>query len=320
MTCSKDIKKMPQGLHKYKASEILSGLSRFESEIQRLPGISDPRSRHTFAMQIISSLRRVEYIRSISNRSINANRCIPTSALFDPLRAAALLSRRRDFDEAVWMTFIATHFGKHLHDGWKLAANVTGSFGDGPIWTAALYNTDRLHFEKMLKNNQINLNNPAVSGRYSNHRQYQSKNSNSIARVFQTFFDWQFAEGGFLNKINHTHRLFGQNPTQTFDALFHSMKGVYGFGRLGKFDFLAMVGKLQIAPIEPCSVYLHGATGPLAGAKLLFYGSRNHFVKTANLQESVDELDRYIQIGKQPLEDSLCNWQKSPLTYIYFKG
>ena len=42
------------------------------------------------------------------------------------------------------------------------------------------------------------------------------------------------------------------------------MDTVQRFGRLGKFDFLTMLGKLGIAPIEPGITFLKGATGPLA--------------------------------------------------------
>ena len=98
------------------------------------------------------------------------------------------------------------------------------------------------------------------------------------------------------------------------------MKDVYGFGRLGNFDFLTMIGKLHLAPIEPGSVYLQGATGPLAGAKLLFHGNRAFPTGAKRLGDRVDGLDSYLNVGKQVLEDSLCNWQKSPHRYVYFKG
>ena len=126
----------------------------------------------------------------------------------------------------------------------------------------------------MLNSNQAKLDNVQISGRYSNHRQYQSKAASSIARIFQSFFSWQVSDGSFLNKIRRLHELHGQEPTEGFHELYKSLGQVYGFGRLGKFDFLTMLGKLQLAPIVPGSVYLVGATGPASGAKLLFFGNK----------------------------------------------
>ena len=100
------------------------------------------------------------------------------------------------------------------------------------------------------------------------------------------------------------------------------MKEVIGFGggRLGRFDFLTMLGKLQLAPVAPGSVYLDKATGPLAGARLLFFGNRDHGITGNALEFRVNALDDILGVGKQVIEDSLCNWQKSPDVYEYFRG
>ena len=50
--------------------------------------------------------------------------------------------------------------------------------------------------------------------------------------------------------IQEAHKLVGQNPYETFDDLYRSMVAVDRFGRLGKFDYLTMLGKLGFAPIE----------------------------------------------------------------------
>lgn len=268
----------------------------------------------------MSSLRRIEYVRVIRRRHISEDRCNPHNGAFDPLKAAALLGRRGERDEAVWMAFIATQFGRHQDDGWRLAANIMGSFGEGPVWTAANYGRARENFDAMLRKNEQALSDKLRSGRYSNHRQYQSKKPHSISLTFSSFYEWQFSHGGFWELLRLIHEQRGQEPTNAFDGLYKSMDAVSGFGRLGRFDFLTMLGKLDLAPIEPGSVYLVGATGPLAGAKLLFYGDRAHPVSAAVLEPRVDRLDEQLQVGKQAIEDSLCNWQKRPDRYEYFRG
>lgn len=311
---------MPNPAHRDRRQELLDSLSRYEAAHGALPGIVDPAWRETLVAQLMSSLRRIEFIRSLLTKEINERRLDPTSPLFDPLQGSLLLSRKGEVDEAVWLAFIGTHFGKHLKDGWKLPALVFGSFGQGPVWTAARYGADPQQFDNMLDANRARLSDSKQSGRFSNHRQYQSKKPEVIARVFRSFHAWQFENGGFDAKVRSIHQRIGQQPAQTFDTLYRSMQAVYGFGRLGNFDFLTMLGKLHLAPIEPGSVYLQGATGPLSGAKLLFHGNRAFRTGTKALGDRVDGLDPYLNVGKQVLEDSLCNWQKSPETYVYFKG
>jgi hypothetical protein len=77
-----------------------------------------------------------------------------------------------------------------------------------------------------------------------------------------------------------------------------------------------MLGKLKLAPMEPGSTYMTGATGPRSGAKLLF----GKYPSTAELDAWLVELGDYIGIGMQEMEDALCNWQKSPDAFRGFRG
>jgi alpha-glutamyl/putrescinyl thymine pyrophosphorylase-like protein len=311
---------MLAGMHKGLADEIAASFAKYEKENGGLPGLKKSAWRETLIKQIISSLRRIAYVHAIRDREVSASRLDPHQAAFDPLKGASFLMRRGELDEAVWLTFVATHFGKHKDDGWKLAANVFGSFGARPIWTAKAYGRAPDGFLEMLTSHRDALSDMRRSGRYSNHRQYQSKAPEFIARTFRSFYDWQFSEGGFPQLIRGVHKARGQNPTEAFDVLYKSLGVASGFGRLGKFDFLTMLSKLHIAPIEAGSTYLVGATGPLAGARLLFFKDRDHAVSARALQARVDALDDYLKVGKQVIEDSLCNWQKRPDRYEYFRG
>ena len=72
------------------------------------------------------------------------------------------------------------------------------------------------------------------------------------------------------NSFAMRKRRWGKIQDQVFDYLYRSMDAVASFGRMAKFDYLTMVAKLGLAPIEPGSTYMPGATGPLSGARLLF--------------------------------------------------
>jgi hypothetical protein len=61
---------------------------------------------------------------------------------------------------------------------------------------------------------------------------------------------------------------------------------------------------------------MHGSTGPVQGARLLFGNHEN----PVNLDRWLVELDAELQVGMQVLEDALCNWQKSPERFKPFRG
>jgi len=105
-----------------------------------------------------------------------------------------------------------------------------------------------------------------------------------------------------------------------FDHLYRSMEAVASFGRTARFDYLTMIGKLKLAPIEPGSTYMQGATGPLTGARLLFTGSETGSLSRASADTYVIELEGRLRVGMQVMEDSLCNWQKSPDAFKPFRG
>ena len=95
------------------------------------------------------------------------------------------------------------------------------------------------------------------------------------------------------------------------------MEMVWRFGRTSKFDYLSMAGKLGLANIKPGHPYLQYATGPLDGARLLF-GNSTANTQTTNLRLRELGLHLNLYYGMQIMEDAVCNWQKSPDTFISF--
>src|ERR1041385_4042587 len=99
------------------AAQLEAKLVRFSETRRALPGITQPPAAAVLGMQMVASLRRLEYTNLIRARSIAPERADPSSQFFDPERAAALHASKRNIDEAFWIAFLATHFGKHLIDG-----------------------------------------------------------------------------------------------------------------------------------------------------------------------------------------------------------
>jgi hypothetical protein len=306
-----------------RAKTINKALVAFDSVVKPLPGVKNEAARKVLVEQIIESLRRIEYAHLIrDSRKIDPNRANSSSAIFDPIRAAVLRMRNGEFDEAFWLIFLSVHFGKHSKDGWRLARDIYGALGGTP-WTWARVSANPQAFRAWLAKNEAKLRNDGVSRRFSNHRKYESLSASSpagTAAAIESYVNWVSPPRTHQQLIQSAHRTVGQNPMEVFDYLYQSMNAVRRFGRLGKFDYLTMLGKLGLAPIEPGSAYFSGATGPLRGARLLFGGNPSTKLNCNQLDDLLNELNGYLNVGMQVLEDSLCNWQKSPKKFKSFRG
>jgi hypothetical protein len=267
-------------------------------------------------MQMVASLRRLDYTDIIRSRDISPNRADPGSQMFDPERAAVWHARAGRLDEAVWLIFLATHFGKHLAHGWQRVRDVYSGLGNG-VWTWERVSADTVDFRRWLRANQHR-----IGGGFGNHRKYESLNPDSptgTATVVKSYVDWIGPERSHSRRFAELVRAGGNDPRSIFHHLYESMR-VARFGRLAKLEFLALLGRLEIAPISPGSAYLIGASGPLRGARLLFGGSPIARLMARTLDDWIRELDDVLDVGMQVMEDSLCNWQKSPTQFVHFSG
>jgi hypothetical protein len=103
-----------------RANALDAILLKFDSDVESLLGIRSAIARGVLVEQMIESLRRVEFVHFVRDGKIDPRRADPSSDLFDPIRAAAFRIRKGEFDEACWLVFLATHFGKHVKYGWGL--------------------------------------------------------------------------------------------------------------------------------------------------------------------------------------------------------
>jgi hypothetical protein len=307
-----------------RAASLKTTIEGFHHGILPLPGIVANGHLDCLVEQMIDSLRRIEFVHYLrDHRGHDAQRMDPHSPIFDPLRASVIRYRRGETDEAFWLVFLATHFGKHAEDGWQLVRGVYGRLGGPGIWDWQQTSANQAAFGAWLTANDQRLRAGQVKRRFSNHRKYESLSGTSAAgtaAVVASYIVWVGPPRTHRDLITAAHKAVGQHPQETFDYLYKSMASVQRFGRLAKFDFLTMLGKLGFAPIDPGSAYLAESTGPLRGARLLFTGSPDAAVPGRQLDDKLAMLDGRLNVGMQVLEDALCNWQKSPGRFISFRG
>ena len=295
------------------AEQLEKKLKTFSETVRPLPGIEKADARKSLTLQMVASLRRESYTDILKSRDIDARRCDPEDRSFDPERAAIKHMREGKTEEALWLVFLMTHFGKHRSRGWLTLSQVYSGLGSG-VWTWARVSDDPESFLKWLRKNARN-----ITRAFGNHRKYESLNPDSSKgtnAVIESYFEWIGKSKSQCKKFSSLVLKGGNDPHSIFDCFYNDIK-IKRFGRLGKFDYLALVGRLGLAPIKPGVAYLSGASGPLDGAQLLF---ANSSASAETLEGWLCELDEVLGIGMQAMEDSLCNWQKSPNVFVHFRG
>lgn len=245
-------------------------------------------------------------------------RADPSSALFDPLKAAIFFQREGRIDEAYWMVFLFVHFGKHAQGGWRYAREVYSGLSDTITWDWATTSKDPAGFRKWLDAHEAQLRRAGVPGGFGNHRKYQSLDAysdNGTGAAVDNYINWVAPPRVHQELMLEALSQVDGDPRDAFDWLYRSMDSVASFGRTARFDYLTMVGKLGLVHIEAGSPYLQGSSGPLDGARILFGRQET----PSRLEGWLVELDEYMGVGFQVIEDSLCNWQKSPLRFVPFR-
>ena len=302
------------------ANKLCAGLQVYSERARALPGIDDPMVRQGLIEQLLASVHRVEYARRLPQMELSACRVEPNDVRFDPLKAAVIHLRRGNTEEAFWLIFLFVHFGKHANGGWRYLREVYGRLGSGRRWDWVSTSSDPSAFRIWLDTHEAELRRKGVPGGFGNHRKYESlsgHSANGTGAVVGSYVNWILGAGSHVALVQSVIVEAGGDRRGAFDRLYRSMAAsVLRFGRLARFDYLTMLSKLRLAEIEPGSIYMHGSTGPLRGARQLFGGK----YQAADLDQWLVELDRELNVGMQVLEDAICNWQKSPGEFVPFRG
>lgn len=254
------------------------------------------------AQQIFDSLLRVRYL-ECSSAYVASVRPPAT-----PLEEAVFSKDSGDIESALWQVFLAVHFGKSQKTGWNGYYEIFKPSSQSCALTWAQLGTPS--GMELLKERSLKLEQDPAKVQFGNHRKYQSHSESY--RTFDEFLTWL----GNWSKSGKLYSSSGQSTQVSFSDLYFSLKeSVFGFGRLGAYDFVTQVSHLKIIDgLKVDSLFLAGSTGPREGAKR-FFGPG---LSSKALEQRCLELAIVLSINPHVLEDALCNWQKSPKAYRRF--
>lgn len=287
-------------------------LRDLESQTGALRGIRTPSRRNTLLMRIVESQRRDRYVALLEARS-RPTTFLTSRTRFDPPRAVIAARNLGDYDEACWLAFLMTHFAAHRKHGWTALREVYFGGSDDP-WTWPTICASVSDFRDWLDTaaDAIRL----AGGRFGNHRKYESLGgwtANGTGNVVSSYVSWVGPEHSHVTRFTS---FAGPSEEERFDQAFRSVRQVHRFGRLGAFDYLMNLSRFRLLEVRPGHAYLAGASGPRRGAALLF-GDQ---LSTAEIHNRTILFGDTLGIGFDIVEDAVCNWQKSPSTFMPFRG
>lgn len=286
------------------ANNITTKINDFSQNIRRIPATSFPLEIDVLSRQLVASVNRVNYFQLIQSRPIDVKRTDPNNSLFDPLRSIIYL-KNINLDEAFWLAFLTIHFGENYHSKWKLTKNFYNNLGQSPqlTWTNVSSNPT------LVDNWVSRYRSSGIKLKFGNHRKYES--FSQLRDVIDSYIRLVNNNGGHQQLFQPKQN---EQPKEQFKRLSRELK-FYRFARLGMFDYLSLIYKTQLAPIQADSCHIAGSTGPKKGAKRLFGQQTIKVLDQLSIQ-----LADHLGIGYQEFEDAICNWQKSPDIYIPYKG
>jgi hypothetical protein len=306
-------------------NEIEESLRSFD-EFQ-LIGIADKTRLRVLARQILDSVRRVGFTNQLRYMKLSPLRKEPYSQLFDPIKAAINYHQGGNYDEACWLVFLFTIFGKSKKSGWRICRDIYGALGQEEPWTWKRITTDYEGFCSWYQNASLAMANDSVARKFGGHRQYESLRYDAkkrpLQKIVRSYIDWVGSHQSHVTRFEIAREEAENDPYRLFDNLYISLNGVLSFGRLSKFDFISMLSKIGLIDAYPPIAYLKNATGPLRGVNLLFFDRYLSHHSATLLEDKLSELAEHMKLGdyeKQILEDALCNWQKDPNNYQFFSG
>lgn len=289
-------------------------------------GLINHERRLVLAKQLADSVRRIQYVKTLGTRGVSELRANPYSELFDPLKAAIHFKNREEIDEAFWLVFLATHFGKSTTSGWRLCSDIYGAMGNQEIWTWRRVCSDLNGFREWYGQASRQMASDGIVRRFSNHRKFESlkpDTAKSVPNVVESYVHWVGGHNSHVARLEEALYAIGHDSELLFGYLYESIqRNVLSFGRLASFDHVTMLSKIGLVEAYPQIAYLADSSGPRQGASLLIYGHKGD-MRSAAMEAKLKDLAKTLNLGDfamQILEDALCNWQKNPEVYKYFRG
>jgi Alpha-glutamyl/putrescinyl thymine pyrophosphorylase clade 3 len=271
-----------------------------------VPGLRERTAAQRFADELAASMlhyRRIQQGVFVGHTDVLQDG-------FNPIIEILRLQKTGESDEACWLSFLAVHFGwdwTPSDSTGKLVRLFYSKLGAGK-WDWATVASSPESVRPWLECN-LGVFTRLSFGNHRKHEHLAPAHRDGTPSVIASLVAWVRGNGHDSLYAALAKCVAGCAPDSAFDNVYRNF-AVRRFGRLGKFDYLSLLGNLGVLPIHPGHTYVVGSTGPRKGALLLIGQKKGRL--TRRVIEELEHLQRYLEVPAEVLEDALCNWQKRP--------
>lgn len=262
----------------------------------------------TLALQTLDSIKRIQIYESYRERAQNADN---DSLSYYHTYIPFILTQRKtiSLENKIWFLYLATYFGKSRKSKWDLFRRASFDSNNELLSVEGILSNRKNYFDYL---KSIDFFKDAD---FSNHRKF-------IAKRLE-------GNKGFINSSNYVLDNLSKflfTSFVSFDEVYCRSHKIPNFGRMAAFDFTSSLCKCELKVKEPESMYLKNSTGPLVGLGYFLKMANGKNITKANKVKFGNELLEWflknsdIFMVAQVLEDSICNWQKSPKSYMRYFG
>ena len=282
--------------------------TNWNQAIQKLLGCKiDKTVLYVLAKQSNDSIRRIDIYKTYRLRAIQA---AEEKRDFFHTSNPFVLSQRSDLNvkNKIWLIYLATYFGKSESSGWNLFLRAAFD-GNNQFILFEKIEADIEKYFRYLESFDFFEN-----ANFSNHRKFTKKALDGEKGFFRS-----------MTYLVENIEDFCNSEKIEFHEMYKMAIEIPNFGRLASFDFTSSSVKCGLKVNEPQSMYASHSTGPLQALGLLLRLCNREVTRQSQIELSnhlvqwFNENTDIFMVG-QVLEDAICNWQKNPRKYIYYKG
>ena len=296
--------------------DIEQKLREFDTHIYPLPGLESGEALKSFASALCNAIDEVLIASEPLGLVTSGEVFDYDSSKFDPLLTAMWHCNLGKIEEACWLLFLCSYFGKHPKKGWNFLRSVYSAF-DGKIpWNWSQVSGRSEEFGNWLLFNQPELK--KIRGLGNAYKYYTFDRNKAIEMVaqIQSYIVW------VKSKVNHV-KLFGDipdyhaiEPSASFQYCYQEMSVQTALKKSVQFDYLALIGNLGIARIQPGHLYLNDILLPKRGTKWLFDIKKSDKIPVSELNMRMSLLVNYLELpfGIQIVQKALGKWAVKKLS------
>lgn len=218
------------------------------------------------------------------------------NACFDPIAMAFTYNLRGDIDEACWLLFLLSYFGRHPRHEWRLLEKIYFGFGKRAQWTWEYASSDPSAFASWLMEYQYDLYRSGNLGNAHKFVSFDNHKAMKTADHIIGYISWVKSAKGHRQLLSDAVSSVDGLPSLIFNMLYTAINSQLRFKKAITFEYLSLLGIIGMINIEPGRPYLSDHLFSKLGANWLFDATAGSKLRTSELETIVTKLAQHMEL------------------------